>query len=47
VSYWRSEDDIQSWKRHAEHLAAQEAGKRTWYAEYAVRVAKVERAYGK
>jgi heme-degrading monooxygenase HmoA len=47
VSYWRSEEDIVSWRQHAEHLVAQEAGKKTWYSEYAVRVAKVERAYGK
>lgn len=47
VSYWRSEEDIRSWKQHAEHRVAQETGKTTWYSEYAVRVAKVERAYGK
>ena len=46
VSYWKSEDDIKHWKQHTEHLAAQEAGKKLWYAEYSVRVAKVERAYG-
>jgi heme-degrading monooxygenase HmoA len=47
VSYWRSEDDIRAWKAQAEHRAAQEAGKQTWYADFAVRVARVERAYGK
>ncbi|MBI5381175.1 MAG: antibiotic biosynthesis monooxygenase [Opitutae bacterium] len=45
VSYWQSEEDIRNWKQNAEHLRAQEAGKTTWYAEYALRVAKVERAY--
>lgn len=47
VSYWTSEEAIANWKAHAEHLAAQETGKRTWYAHYALRVAKVERAYSK
>jgi heme-degrading monooxygenase HmoA len=47
VSYWRTEEDIRNWKRNAEHARAQESGKSTWYSDYALRVAKVERAYGK
>lgn len=47
VSYWSSEEAIAAWKAHAEHQAAQEGGKRIWYADYHLRVAKVERAYGK
>jgi len=47
VSYWKTEEDIRTWKENAEHSRAQEAGKSTWYAEYSLRVAKVERAYGK
>ena len=46
VSYWRDESAIRAWKTDAEHLAAQQAGKKTWYAQYHVRIAKVERAYG-
>lgn len=46
VSYWRDEVAIRAWKRHAEHERAQAGGKATWYAEYHVRIAKVERAYG-
>ena len=45
VSYWRSEDDILSWKRHAEHAAIRNRGRRDWYTRYITRVAKVERAY--
>ena len=45
VSYWKSTDDIQSWRAQAEHLAAQEMGRRTWYQDYRIRVAKVERDY--
>ena len=47
VSYWSSEEAIAAWKAHAEHQPAQEAGRRVWYADYHLRVAKVERAYGK
>ena len=47
VSYWRDETAIAAWRRDAEHQQAQRAGKQEWYADYQVRVAKVERAYGK
>lgn len=48
VSYWRDEEaSIAAWKRDAEHQHAQRAGQQTWYADYQVRVARVERAYGK
>jgi heme-degrading monooxygenase HmoA len=47
VSYWDSEESIARWKRNAEHLQAQESGQSIWYRDYQVRVAKVERAYGR
>jgi heme-degrading monooxygenase HmoA len=47
VSYWERTQAIAAWKAHAEHRIAQEAGKTTWYADYQLRVAKVDRAYGK
>lgn len=46
ISYWRDEAAIAAWKRDTEHQAAQRGGKQTWYSNYQVRVAKVERAYG-
>ncbi|WP_332768634.1 antibiotic biosynthesis monooxygenase family protein [Phenylobacterium sp.] len=46
VSYWRDLESIALWKRVADHLAAQRQGRETWYAQYEVRIAKVERAYG-
>ena len=46
VSYWRDEAAIRAWKLNAEHERAQAGGKAAWYAEYHVRIAKVERAYG-
>jgi heme-degrading monooxygenase HmoA len=47
VSYWSSEEAIAAWKAHAEHTVAQETGQRVWYSDYHLRVARVERAYGK
>ena len=47
VSYWRDEESIAAWKRDTEHQNAQRGGQQTWYADYEVRIAKVERAYGK
>ena len=47
VSYWESTQAIASWKANAEHRIAQDSGKAQWYADYQLRVAKVERAYGK
>jgi heme-degrading monooxygenase HmoA len=47
VSYWASLEAISSWKANMEHQTAQEAGKRTWYADYQLRICRVERAYGK
>jgi heme-degrading monooxygenase HmoA len=46
LSYWTSLEAIAAWKAHSEHLVAQERGKTNWYADYRVRVAKVEREYG-
>ena len=45
VSYWRDEASLAAWKGVAEHLAAQRLGRERWYRRYALRVAKVERAY--
>ena len=47
VSYWASEEAIRAWKADVQHTTAQEAGKGTWYADYQVRIARVEREYGK
>lgn len=47
VSYWESLEAIAAWKRNAEHRLAQAQGRSDWYSQYSVRVAKVERAYGR
>ncbi|MCB1560178.1 MAG: antibiotic biosynthesis monooxygenase [Xanthomonadales bacterium] len=46
VSYWESEAAIAAWKHQTEHRATREQGRRDWYAQFEVRVCKVERAYG-
>lgn len=47
VSYWRDEASISAWKRNAVHQQAQRGGQTSWYADYAVRVSKLEPAFGK
>lgn len=46
VSYWSSEAAIAGWRRNAEHTIVREQGRKDWYTQYELRVAKVERAYG-
>ncbi len=45
VSFWSSLSAIQQWKQHVEHLEAQRLGREKWYADFMVRIAKVEREY--
>ena len=47
VSYWSSLEAIAHWRADAEHQVAQETGKAQWYEHYELRVALVEKAYGK
>ena len=46
VSYWRDEAAIRNWRENAEHAATRQRGRSEWYADFELRVAKVERAYG-
>lgn len=46
VSYWRDEESITAWKRHAEHILAQDQGRKRWYDGYRIKIARVEREYG-
>lgn len=45
-SYWADEASIRAWKAKVDHLEAQRKGRSDWYRAYAVRVGKIERAYG-
>ena len=47
VSYWESEEAIAAWRQHAEHSVARSQGRERWYGQFSVRVARVERAYGR
>lgn len=44
-AYFKDEASILAWKGNLKHLAAQNMGKSRWYEHYALRVARVERAY--
>lgn len=46
VSYWKDLASIQNWKNQTEHVQAQKNGQERWYAEYNIKIAKVERSYG-
>ncbi len=46
VSYWSNLESIRNWKANLEHREAQKMGRESWYSEYKVRIAKVEREYG-
>lgn len=45
VSYWQSLEAIKKWKMNTQHLEAQKLGKTIWYANFKVRICKVERDY--
>jgi len=47
VSYWTDEAAIAAWKAQAEHAVAQRLGWDRWYADFQLRVCRVERQYGK
>ncbi len=47
VSYWRDQASISAWRENAEHSLARLMGRERWYSGYRIRIAKVERDYGK
>jgi heme-degrading monooxygenase HmoA len=46
VSYWQTEEAIIMWKNNVEHTEARNLGREKWYAQYQLRICKVEREYG-
>ena len=44
VSYWSDAESVAAWRRVAEHERVQRAGRGSWYQEYAIHVARVERS---
>ncbi|MCG8692428.1 MAG: antibiotic biosynthesis monooxygenase [Minwuiales bacterium] len=47
VSYWRDRETITRWAKDPEHLIAKRKGREVWYDHYMIRIAKVEREYGR
>ncbi|MFG6176790.1 antibiotic biosynthesis monooxygenase family protein [Halomonas sp. THAF12] len=46
LSFWRDEAAVAEWRRLEAHRAAQHAGRRSVFADYRLRIARVERDYG-
>ena len=46
VSYWESVEAIKAWKHQVDHKQARNLGREKWYAEYHLRICKVEHDYG-
>jgi heme-degrading monooxygenase HmoA len=46
LSFWRDETAVRQWREHAEHRAAQRAGRDTVFEDYRLRIATVVRDYG-
>ena len=46
VSYWRDLECIAGWKRQTDHQVAQRKGRTSWYQDFKLRIARVERDYG-
>ncbi|MEN1681776.1 MAG: antibiotic biosynthesis monooxygenase [Planctomycetota bacterium] len=42
VSYWVDLESVSAWGKHADHAGVQRLGRERWYAEYRLRVCRVE-----
>ncbi|VXA93665.1 conserved hypothetical protein [Luteimonas sp. 9C] len=45
LSYWSDEASIRAWRAQDARCLSREKDRRGWYAQYALQVAQVERAY--
>lgn len=45
VCYWKDIDSIKNWSENIDHKEAKQKGKAMWYANYKVRISKVELEY--
>lgn len=45
ISYWDSLESISNWRHVAAHVIARDLGRKKWFQEFKVRIAKVERDY--
>src|SRR6266487_3253333 len=46
LSFWRDEEAVRQWRNVEEHRRVQEAGRKSIFADYRLRVAQVLRDYG-
>lgn len=46
VAYFRDLAGIEQWRRDPGHRAAKERGRRQWYEEYTLHIARVEHSHG-
>jgi heme-degrading monooxygenase HmoA len=46
LSFWRDEQAVARWRKHAKHRAGQQQGRGGVFADYRLRVADVTRDYG-
>ena len=46
LSFWRDEDALVAWRKHAHHRRAQHTGRHEMFADYRLRVASIIRDYG-
>lgn len=46
LSFWRDEQAIAAWRSLEAHRGAQDAGRRTLFEDYRLRIATVQRDYG-
>jgi heme-degrading monooxygenase HmoA len=46
LSFWRDEEAVRNWRNVEAHRAIQEAGRKSIFADYRLRVAQVLRDYG-
>jgi len=46
ISFWRDEEAVQKWRQVEQHRRIQQAGRKSIFADYRLRVAKVIRDYG-
>jgi heme-degrading monooxygenase HmoA len=46
LSFWRDEESVRAWRNHAEHRAAQRAGRESIFSDYRLRIVSTLRDYG-
>lgn len=45
ISYWKSMESLEEWKKHPLHLAAKQKGTQLWYTRYLSQICLVEKSH--